>query len=232
MVWKKKQFWGTLVAIALLAFCVKDIKLEDIESLSHRLDLLYLGPAIICSFAFIAIKGMRWRLIVSQQKKLKSLRTIALSSAGQMLNIIMPALTGQVGRLFLFSRHEGLRKTFVFSTIMMEILFDAISLIVFLLLTSVAFVFPEKYRFLSWVIGCFTGAVLILLYLFLHFQKPIEEFSKRHLRDRWPGVPFQLPGPDPRCDKPARRDSPGCEPDNGGCRPLFPHPLRSVHIAL
>jgi len=188
MVWKKKQFWASLIALALLAFCVKDIRLEDIQSLSTRIDLVYVLPAILCSFAFVTIKGIRWRLIVSPQKKLKAMRTIALYSAGQMLNITMPALTGQVGRLFLFSRHEGLRKTFVFSTIMMEVLFDAISLIVFLLATSVAFVFPEKYRFLSWVISCFTVVMLVLLYLFLHYQKSIEEFGRRRLRERWPGV--------------------------------------------
>ncbi|MEE8576934.1 MAG: lysylphosphatidylglycerol synthase transmembrane domain-containing protein, partial [candidate division Zixibacteria bacterium] len=128
MIFKKKQFWGTLVAVLLLAYCFKDVRPEHIRSLSHRLEIIFLIPAIVCSFLFILTKALRWRLMVSQQRKIPVGRVITLYSAGQILNIVMPALTGQVGRLFLFARTEGLRKTFVFSTIVLEVLFDAISL--------------------------------------------------------------------------------------------------------
>jgi len=100
----------------------------------------------------------------------------------------MPALTGQVGRMILFASREGLRKTFVFSTIVLEILFDAISMVAFLLMTSLAFVFPDGYRHLSIVIASVTLLLLIGLRLVLYFQSNLEEFGRRRLRDRWPGV--------------------------------------------
>jgi len=188
MIWKKKQFWGVIIAVALLAFCLKDVKLSEIETLLGRIGYLFFGLSVVCTFLFVFFRGLRWRLIVSQQKKIGVMRSVTLFSAGQILNIAMPALTGQVGRMFLFAKKEGLKKTFVFSTMVLEVLFDAISLVIFLLLTSLAFVFPEGYRSLSIILSAVTVALLVLLYLTLHFQSDLEEFGRRHFRQCRPGV--------------------------------------------
>jgi uncharacterized protein (TIRG00374 family) len=187
MVWKKKQFWGSIIAVGLLAYCVKDIRPAEVRALAQRLDYFYLALTIVASFLFVIMKGLRWKLMTSQQKKMGAKTALSLYSAGQALNIIMPALTGQVGRMFLFSTRTRLRKTFVFSTIVLEVLFDAISLVIFLLLVSVAFVFPEKYRSLSAVIASITIAALALFYILLHFQANFERAGVKHLRPRWPG---------------------------------------------
>ncbi len=188
MIFKKKQFWGIIIAIVFMGYCLWGVRLEDIKALSQKLDFTFLIPAIICTFAFIICKALRWRLMVAQHKEIPWGRSITLYSAGQMLNIIMPALTGQVGRLFLFARSEGLKKTFVFSTIVLEILFDAISLIIVLVVTSLAFVLPDKYRPAGYIISGVVIVVLILLYLILHYQRALEEMGRNRLRDRWPGA--------------------------------------------
>ncbi|RKX24790.1 MAG: hypothetical protein DRP45_07445 [Candidatus Zixiibacteriota bacterium] len=186
--WKKKQFWGALIGLVLLAYCLKDIRPSEIRVLLQRVNIFYMLLCILSCFIFIVLKGLRWRLLVAQQKKMPVVRSITLFSAGQVLSVIMPALTGQVGRLFLFSSKEGLRKTFVFSTLVMEVLFDAISLVVFMFLTSLAFVFPQEYRYLSFVVAGVTVAVLILFYLILHYQQQTEDLGRRLLRERYPGV--------------------------------------------
>ncbi len=188
MILKSKQFWGTLIAIALLAYCVKDVSLEELRALSQRVNFLYLAPALVCTFLFIIFRALRWQLMVSQHKRIKPSRAIALYSAGQVLNIVMPVLTGQVGRLFLFARKEGLRKTFVFSTIVLEVLFDALSLVIFLLFTSLAFVVPDSYRSAGIVIAVATVTVLILFYMMLQFQGRLEDVGRRRLRNRWPSL--------------------------------------------
>ncbi len=185
-IFKKKQFWGSLIAVALLIFCVKDIRIEDVEALFQRVDYWYLLLAFIFSYGFIISKGFRWKLMLSQQKPMKAWRALSLYSAGQILNIVMPMLTGQVGRMFLFSKKEGLKKSFIFSTIVLEILFDSLSLILFLLMTSIAFVFPEKYRFVSYFIASITFIMIIILYLILHFQYSLENSMQKRLKPRWP----------------------------------------------
>ncbi|MDH4034618.1 MAG: flippase-like domain-containing protein, partial [candidate division Zixibacteria bacterium] len=188
MFWKSKQFWGTIVAVALLGYCVKDITLDELRILSQRVDYWYLLPALFCTFLFVVLRAMRWQLMVSQHKKIKAPRAIALYSAGQVLNIVMPMLTGQVGRLFLFARKEGLRKTFVFSTIILEVLFDATSLVIFLAFSSLAFGVKAEYRAAGVVIAVITVSLLILLYTVLHFQTKLEDIGRLRLRHRWPSM--------------------------------------------
>jgi uncharacterized protein (TIRG00374 family) len=189
---KKKEFWGTLIALAILLYLVKDIRPADIERLIKRVDFYFLIAALLMQFVVIILKAVRWRIIIEKTRKLSYLRVIPLFSAGQVLNIVMPALTGQVGRLLLFARKVGLSKTYVFSTLVLEVLFDAISLLVLILLLSTGFVFPAEYRSVSYIIAIATISLFVILYLSLTFKDQIGSVGRKALRSRWPGVYITL----------------------------------------
>jgi uncharacterized protein (TIRG00374 family) len=190
--WKKKQFWGALIAVALLAYCVKDISVAEIRELLERINLYYLIPAVLCSFAFQIGKAIRWRSMVGQNKTLPVMRGTTLYGAGQVLGFAMPALTGQVARMFLFARKEGLRKTFVFSTMVMEVLFDAVALIIFIMMISVAFVFPDEYRVFGAIIGGVTLVALVAFYVVLHYHHQFEDNVLVRIRERRPSTYITL----------------------------------------
>ena len=186
MIWKNKQFWGIIFALALLGFCIKDVRLSDVSALLTRLDFLKLIPAVLGAFLFMLFRGMRWKLMVQKHKDFKMLHALSLYAAGQMLNMAMPMLTGQVGRMFLFNRKAGLKKAFVFSTVILEVLFDAITLITFLVMISLAFAFPQQYRSLGIAISSLTVFVLILLYVILHYRSNLDGFLQKRCHGRWP----------------------------------------------
>jgi hypothetical protein len=71
-----------------------------------------------------------------------------------MLNQIFPALTGQVARVVLFSRTLNLTKTFAFTMVMLEVLFDGITLIMLIFGSSFLVVLPD------WMVR---GEVIILI---------------------------------------------------------------------
>ncbi|PKK84796.1 MAG: hypothetical protein CVT49_01180 [candidate division Zixibacteria bacterium HGW-Zixibacteria-1] len=190
--YKRKEFYGTIIALVLLGFFVKDINLHDVNLLLHRVNYYFLIPALLGEFLLIVLKAVRWKTIVEKTKKLRVLPVIPLYSAGQVINIVMPALTGQVGRLLLFSKKAGLTKSYVFSTILLEVLFDAISLLVLIFLLSMAFVFPEEYRSLSYIIAVVTVAVFLILYGILQFKDQLGDLARKCLRSRWPGFYITL----------------------------------------
>ncbi len=192
-IFKKKHFWGILIATILLGYCLKDIRLHNMRELFFRVDFYYLIPTIIIEFLMIIFRALRWRTIVEKTKRIGVLRIVPLYSAGQVLNIVLPALTGQVGRLLLFSKKENLSKSYVFSTIVIEILFDAISLLIFVfLLSMVSFVLPAEYRTISYAIGIGTFSLFALLYLILHFKEGIGQIGRKLMRGRWPGLYITL----------------------------------------
>ncbi len=184
---KNKQLWGGLIAVVLLIICFKSVKLTDINSLFHRLNYHYFIPSVLCSFAFLIVRALRWRVMITRQAPCGAVRTITLYAAGQVINMAMPVLTGQVGRLLLYAKKLDLRKTFVFSTMVLEVIFDALSLLIFMFFTSLAFAFPKEYRLISFIVAGLTALVLLLMYLMLNYQQKLEEVGRRRLAKRWPG---------------------------------------------
>jgi len=185
---KNKQFWGAIIGLALLIYCVKDIRLSELKILLSSLNYYFLIPSVSCSFLYVAIKAARWRMLMVHPNGLSFSKVFSLYGAGLVLTTAMPALTGQVARLILFSRKLKMRKSFVFSTLFLEILFDSVSLIIFIVITSLAFVFPSEYRSLSYIITGATASAVVALYLILQYQEKLERLCLRLLRNRRPGI--------------------------------------------
>lgn len=189
---KKKRFWGLLLALALLGYSFKDVRGDDLKNLGQRLDMFYLILSLVFSGIMQISRALRWRIILEPGKHLTVSRAVPLYATGAAINYIMPALTGQVGRMLLFSRREGLTKTLVFSTFLLEALFDAIMLFLFIFVSSLWFVYPPEYRFFSSLV--LAGAIFLVVILYLHMalHEKINQLSRRFLRDRWPGVYITL----------------------------------------
>jgi len=150
---KRKEFWGTIVAVILLAYCFKGFSWHDVKELGTRVSFIYIIPVIILEFLLVISRAMRWGAIIEKTKKLSIYRLSTLFAAGQVINIVMPALTGMVGRIWLFAKKTELKKSYVFSTVVIEVLFDAMCTVLLIITLSMAFVFPEEYRSVSYIVA-------------------------------------------------------------------------------
>jgi uncharacterized protein (TIRG00374 family) len=181
---KKKQVWGIALAGAILVFLFYDLDLPRMGEIASGLDFIYLVPALLCSLLLILGKALRWKTMAERVQRLALWPTISLYSTGQVLNVVLPALTGQAGRILLLSKNGNFSKTFVFSTVFLEVLFDASGLILLMLVSSTFFIFPQEYRLVSYVIGAITVGIFLLFYLMLHFQGPLGRLGERLIRPK------------------------------------------------
>ncbi len=191
--WKRsRHLLGVLLGLALLAYCIKDLRLADIEELGQRLNVWLVLPAIACAFGFLIMRSLRWRLLIRQQVPVTFLQSLGLFGTGNIFSISFPAGTGQLARLVLFSRKLNLRKTFVFSTIFMEVVFDALTLVIFIIATSaLAITIPERlgdYQFetIGWAISGVTLVGVVGLYVMVHNQRRLERLAGHWLRQPAP----------------------------------------------
>lgn len=183
-IFKKKQFWGGLIAVAILVFLFYDLDLPRTAEVARHLGFWYLVPALVCTTLLLFFKTIRWIVIVGKVRKLLFWPTLFMYSAAQLVAVLLPALTGQAGRVLLFSRKGDFTKTYVFSTIFLEIVLDGAGLIGLMLLSSSVIVFPGEYRFISYIIGAATLMLVILFYASLNFQDRIERFGHKRIRKR------------------------------------------------
>jgi len=130
--------------------------------------------------------SLRWKMIIDQRKKISVRRIFSVYSVGQLVNISLPALTGQAARVIILNKAEKLPKTFCATTILLEATFDGICLILMLLISSFFFRFPDwmsRYVFMFAVVllGLITAYALIIFN-----RRGLTYFGKKKLRKRFP----------------------------------------------
>ncbi len=180
-IYKSKRFWGAIIAITFLFVSFYDVNINELIKTLGRIDLKFLLLAIFFEFMIPLSKSLRWKFILDPVKKIPVREIFSLYCLGWMVNVILPALTGQVARSFMLSRKQNLAKASSFASIALEVVFDGLSLLLLMIVVSYMFAFP------SWLIrGEYTLAIsvslgLAFLYFLTHNQKL---FSK--LKDKFP----------------------------------------------
>ncbi len=183
---KRKRFWAAILAIALSIFIFRDFNFDRIWPIIKSINFWYLLPLSVCEFVIAFVRSQRWKFIIDAGKKVDSLSIFSTFSIGMMMNLLMPALTGQVARIFLLARKEDIKKTTAFTSVVLEILFDALVLVGLLFVVSLFYVFPESIR--SWEI---IGAVLVIalsIVLWRMSRHHHEAELKVKRRIDWPAV--------------------------------------------
>ena len=190
MDWKKVL--GVVVAIGLLILSFHNVNLKELWGSIAGLNFLYLLGSFCSAVAMNWAKGMRWRALIRDVKPVSKLRVFALFHVGQMINLSLPALTGQAGRIVMLSKAEGLSKTFCFTTVAMEVLFDGVSLIVLVYLASFIFAFPQWLRQAEIYAAIGVGVVLLVGVIIWRNQRSLEYFGKTRIKRRFPGLYMKL----------------------------------------
>jgi len=168
---KRKRFWGAILALALIIFLFRDFKFRQVWDIIININFRYLIPLCITEVSIAFVRSQRWKYIIDPGKKIGTWDIFSTFSIGMMMNLLLPALTGQIARVVLLAKKEEVKKTFAFTTIVLEVLFDAIVLFGLLLFVSSFYVFPEYIRS-WWLIG---GIVILGASIFLYWMSRNHE---------------------------------------------------------
>ncbi len=160
--------------------------MRDLWDATKDVNFAFLAAAFISAVAMNWSKSMRWRALVRDVKEISHVRTIALFHVTQMVNLSLPALTGQAARIVLLARQERLSKTFCATTVAMEVLFDGISLIALVYLASFIFDFPDWVRTVEIYAAIVIGAILLIVFITWRNQRALEYFGKTRIKRRFP----------------------------------------------
>ncbi|MCI0329376.1 MAG: flippase-like domain-containing protein [candidate division Zixibacteria bacterium] len=165
--WKKvrkyQKFWGIPVSLVVLAIVLRDIRLPRVWETAKELRPQYLLLVLAIEFLIPVFRAARWRAIIAAHQPVKFLRIFSVYTVGVLANLLLPLLAGVAVRLWLLARRVKVPKTFAFSTMLLEVLFDAFSLIIFMYAASFIFRFPDSFVRIESIVF---GAVVILFSVF------------------------------------------------------------------
>jgi len=160
---KYQKLWAPAAVFALLVVVLRDIQLPAVWHTVSRLKPQYLLLVLGFEFLIPLVRSARWRGIIAAHQPVTFKKVLSVYAIGVLSNFLLPFLAGVAIRLWLLARRVKVAKTFAFSTILLEVLFDAFSLIVFMYAASFIFRFPESFVRIESIVF---GAILFFFSLF------------------------------------------------------------------
>jgi uncharacterized protein (TIRG00374 family) len=124
---------GFLITIGCLMIALWGIEWEQIQEGFQRANYSTLPILIALLFFVFWLKAIRWRLLLQPLRKLSTKEVVPSLMIGFMGNNVLPAHLGELIRIFVLGREFSLSKAAVFSSVVLERLFDMVVILLFLL---------------------------------------------------------------------------------------------------
>jgi len=147
---KKGVFLGFFIGFILLAFTLKDINWQETLLLLKRVNFLPIFLGLIFLGINLFLKTYRWRILLDSP--VLPSRIFAILTIGYLVNNLLPARAGELARIYLMGRKEGVGMSKTLGTIIIEKTLDTFVLILILFwfgITKPVFlgiVLPQKWQ--------------------------------------------------------------------------------------
>jgi uncharacterized protein (TIRG00374 family) len=187
------KFWiGILISAGLLAlmFWWIGFDFRRLWDAMRGFEPWHLAAAAVLNLMFLVVRAVRWRYLMDPVKeRVKISHLYSATMVGFMANNLLPARLGEIVRAYVIGRREDIPKSSAFATIVVERVFDSLSVFV-LLITVLAFM-PEsisgghlaatirRTRTISLVGGV---VLFIILGFLIHRQSSLEKIAGSFLR--------------------------------------------------
>lgn len=153
---------GLLVTVLCMWLAVRGISFGEIRKSFVQADYRMLPVLLLLLFAFYWIKAIRWKMLLKPQKQFKTIEVFPAMMIGFMGNNILPAHLGEFMRMIVFAQQKNLSRTAVFSTLVLERIFDVIAILFFLGI-GVAFLPNLPQELQSLTIGAGIATLLLIV---------------------------------------------------------------------
>lgn len=140
------KFWvGILISAGLLALMFWRIGFDfhKLWGAMRGIEPWHIAAAVVLNLMFLVVRAVRWRYLMDPVKKrVKISNLYSATMVGFMANNLLPARLGEIVRAYVIGRREDIPKSSAFATIVVERVFDSLS--IFGLLTIVLMFMPAS----------------------------------------------------------------------------------------
>ena len=136
---RNRRLWlGLAVSLTFLGLLVLRFDLGDTVRHLREANYLYLVPATGFYFAAVVFRTLRWRFLLTHLKLVSVGRLLPVVVVGYMANNLLPVRLGELVRSYYLGHREGVSKSAGLATILVERVFDGLTLLFLLAAASVA----------------------------------------------------------------------------------------------
>lgn len=163
---KKKRRLVLFLGIAISAvFLWAAVQGTDFALIAHaflRADWWLVVPIYVLLGLFYWIKAFRWCLLLTPIRETKTREAFPAVMIGFTGNVVLPAQLGELVRTYVVSRQLGLKDTAVFATVVLERMFDFMTILLFLCLGLLIGKAPPNLVTAAYALGAVSLGLLVL----------------------------------------------------------------------
>jgi hypothetical protein len=135
------KFWlGLIISLFFLALAFRGVQLDQAWQALSTANYLYILPALVMYFIGVWLRAWRWRVLLKPVKDLSANSLFPTVVIGYMANNVLPARLGEVVRAYILGEKEKISKSATLATIIVERMFDGLSMIGFMIV--ILWLFP------------------------------------------------------------------------------------------
>lgn len=164
---------GILISGLFMYLAMRGVRPADLRDAILSFNWLWAGPFLFLTFASLWVRAVRWKYLMKPAGEFTSKRLFYPMMAGFAINSLLPARVGEFARAYVLGKKEKLPFASVFATIVVERIFDSITLLILLAFVfgtlkmdaSISYTYSSKgevsYRILGGALA-FGGIVMLI----------------------------------------------------------------------
>lgn len=196
---RRKAIIGGLVSVFFLYLALRKVDYSELWTTIQHAHWWYLIPNLVLVVGVMFIRAWRWRLILRPVGDVPYARVYSSTMIGFMVNNVLPARLGEIARAVSLGAKTGLSRSAALATIIIERVYDSLTLLVFLWLVFAFSRISEltevsRISYLGWVFLA-VNVVLIVILALLQYRnaavvraitwltKPLSEKYRERARE-------------------------------------------------
>jgi glycosyltransferase 2 family protein len=181
---------GLLITAVFLVLALSRVDLpEFIDELRH-VNYLWLLPSAACTLLGYMLRTLRWRVILSGAARAPITTLFSVLMMGFATNNLLPGRLGELWRAYLLGRKRNVRKTLALASVVVERVFDGLTLIALLAVLSTIIELPgwgRQVEFFAALIFVGATAVVVMLLWWPGVVRALLGLVLRPLPHAWAG---------------------------------------------
>ncbi len=122
---------GIVISVLFLFYALRGQRLAEVWQGLREANYWWLIPGVIVYFGAVWLRTYRWHYLLRSMKRVSVSRLFPVVTIGYMGNNIFPFRAGEVIRAYVLKRKEGVSASASLATIVVERIFDGITMLVF-----------------------------------------------------------------------------------------------------
>jgi glycosyltransferase 2 family protein len=162
---------GLVISLILIYLTFRQQPLDKIGAALGQVNYIWILPALVLYFVGVWVRALRWHFLLApilpavERAHTSANRLFGPMAIGYAVNDLVPLRTGDVVRAYALSRQEGIRTSSALATVVIERIFDGLTMLLFIVICALFVSLGDLRNYLIVGTVIFVAAFVLFVYV-------------------------------------------------------------------